>query len=58
MVDRDNITVDKLTDLLLHISKDLCDFIGLPDGIQMNIEGNTTNGRKIHVILEVTDDDN
>lgn len=57
MVDRENITLDKLTDLLLYISKDLCDLIGLPDGIQMNIVGTTSKGRKLHIMLEVSDND-
>lgn len=54
---RMNITVDKLTDLLLYIAKDLCDLVGLPDGIQMNVVGTTFKGRKLHIMLEVSDDD-
>lgn len=54
---RINITVDQLTDLLLYISKDLCDLVGLPDGIQMNVVGTTSKGRKLHIMLEVLDDD-
>lgn len=52
-----NITVDKLTDLLLYIAKDLCDIVGLPDNIQMNIVGTTSKGRKLHIMLEVSDDE-